>query len=368
MTWKAVTVTTFTHKKSGIIATLLTLSAMLSGCGAGQAETQHAAQAPELAPLPVEVVLPAKTEVVATYNVTTTLTSDADAPILARVPGEVVEILVEEGDNVAQDQVLARLDGERLRLELNVARANLEKAEREYARMVNLHERGLISSAAFDGLRFGVDELKAAYELKKLAYDYTNIRAPIGGVVSTRDIKLGQHLAVGDAAFRVTDTRELVAHLKIPQSELARISAGDSAEIRVDAMPARKFRARIERISPTIDARNGTFRATAYVDNGTGLLAPGMFGRFEIAFEKHEDALTVPSNAIVTEDEQTVVYVVSDGAAIRRVVSVGIEYDGYVEILNGIDEADHVVVTGLAGLRDGSRVLANAPILVSAAG
>jgi membrane fusion protein (multidrug efflux system) len=363
-----VTVSTTTLRNSGMAASLLTLAAMLYGCNAGQAETSVVAQEPELAPLPVEVVLPAKTEIVATYHATTTLASDADAPVLARVPGEVVEILVEEGDRVAEGQVLARLDGERLRLELNVARANLEKAEREYLRMVNLHERGLISSSAFDGLKFGVDELRAGFELKKLAFEYTDIRAPIAGVVSTRDVKLGQHLGEGDAAFRVTDTSQLVAHLKIPQSELARINAGDAAEIRVDAIPTQTFAARIARISPTIDARNGTFRATAYVDNESGHLAPGMFGRFEIAFEKHEDALTVPSNAVVAEDDQNVIYIVSDGAAVRRVVSVGIENDGYVEILNGIGETDQVVITGLGGLRDGSRVLASAPILVSATG
>jgi membrane fusion protein (multidrug efflux system) len=133
-------------------------------------------------------------------------------------------------------------------------------------------------------------------------------------------------------------------------------------------MPGEKFAATIARISPTIDTRNGTFRATAYVGNESGLLAPGMFGRFEIAFEKHEDALTVPANAVVMEDDEPVVYVVDEGAAVRRVVTVGIEHDGLVEILSGVSEADQVVVAGQGGLRDGSRVLARGQVLVSAAG
>ena len=275
---------------------------------------------------------------------------------------------MEEGDRVTAGQVLARLDGERLRLEMTEARANLDWMAREYQRMVSLHERGLISSAAFEGKKFDVDSLRAAYELRKLNYDYANIRAPIPGIVSARDIKPGQHVAVNDTAFRVTNTAELVAHLKIPQVELPKFAAGHEAEIRVDAMPGEVFVARIDRISPTIDARNGTFRATAYVDNRAGLLAPGMFGRVDIAYERRIDALTVPAAAIIEEDSEVVVYIVADGEAVRRPVTVGIENGGRVEILDGIDENDRIVVTGQRSLRDGSRVLASMPATVPVTG
>jgi membrane fusion protein (multidrug efflux system) len=300
-------------------------------------------------------------EVYATYHTTTNLTSDGDAPVLARVGGEVVEILVEEGDLVGEGQILARLDGDRLRLEMNVARANFEKTSREYDRYLNLHARGLISSAALDDMKYSLEALRASFELKKLDYDYTKIRSPIAGVISGREIKLGQHLSVNDAAFRVTDTSKLVAYLKIPQSETAKISAGDLATISVDAVTDRSFDATIARVSPTIDTKNGTFRATAYVDNAEGLLAPGMFGRFDIAYEKHENALTVPVAAVVEEDNQFVVYVVNDGEAARQLVTIGIEDDGVIEILSGISEYDQVVVRGQGSLRNGSRVLASIP-------
>lgn len=335
-------------------------AALVSGCGVGEASTSDEAIAEvAAAPLPVEVVSPVKTEILATYHTTATLNSDAEAPVLARVEGEVVEILVEEGDLVMEGQVLAALDGDRLRLEMNAARANLDMARREHERMISLHERGLVSAAAFEGMQFNVDALQAVYELKRLNVGYTKIRAPISGVVSARDIKLGQHLSVNDATFRVTDVSLLVAHLKIPQSELARIAVGNQAEIRVDAMPDQVFTATVDRISPTIDMKNGTFRATAYVENDGGLLAPGMFGRFDIAYERHEDALTIPSDAVIAEDNVSVVYIVEDGEAVRRIVETGIQNNGVVEVLSGIAEHDRIVVTGQNSLRDGSRVLAS---------
>ena len=344
------------------IAALASSAAMLvSACGVGQASATDEPEQTVSAPLPVEVVRPMKAEMYATYRTTTTISSDADAPVPARVSGEVIDILVEEGDRVVQGQVLARLDGERLRLEMEQARANLEMTAREYERMVGLHERGLISAAAFDGMKYDMEALQASYELKRLYYDYTNIRAPIAGVVSVREIKPGQHLDVNDIAFRVTDTARLVAHMKIPQSELAKIAPGQEAEISVDAMPEEVFIASISRVSPTIDMKNGTFRATAYVDNDSGLLAPGMFGRFTIAYEKHENALTIPAAAVVDEDNESVVYVVTDGAAERRVIVTGIRTNKLVEVLSGLEESDQIVVTGQSSLRDGSRVLASLP-------
>ncbi len=344
------------------IAALATTAAMLvSACGVGQASATAETEQALSAPLPVEIVRPMKAEIFATYRTTTTISSDADAPVPARVAGEVVDILVEEGDRVIQGQVLARLDGERLRLEMEQARANLEMATREYERMIGLHDRGLISSSAFDGMKYDMEALKATYELKRLYFDYTNIRAPISGVVSAREVKPGQHLEANNIAFRVTDTNRLVAHMKIPQSELAKIAPGDEAEIRVDAMPEEIFIASIARVSPTIDARNGTFRATAYVNNESGMLAPGMFGRFAIAYERHAGALTIPVEAVVEEDNESVVYVVTDGAAERRIITTGIQDKGLVEVVSGLDEDDQIVVTGQSSLRDGSRVLASIP-------
>ncbi len=338
---------------------VLALAAFVSGCGTGRADVSGAAVVDAATPVPVEVARALRADVFATYNVTATVTSDADAPVVARIAGEVVELLVEEGDRVAEGQMLARLDGERHRLQMLSARADLEKARRDYRRNAGLHARGLVSASAFEGLEYDVAALEAAYELKKLNYEHSKIRATIGGIVSDRAIKPGQTLAVNDVAFRITDTSELLAYLQIPQGELHKFEAGQPATLSVAAMTGEEYAAEISRISPTIDAENGTFRATVTIDNSSGELAPGMFGRFEIAYEKHANALLIPTGALLDEDEQATVYVVDGAEVARRIVTTGIESDGLVEILSGLDEEDIIVVAGHSGLRDGSRVLAS---------
>ncbi|MEM8683797.1 MAG: efflux RND transporter periplasmic adaptor subunit [Pseudomonadota bacterium] len=343
-----------------LIATgLLAVTASLSGCGVGEASTLDAKTREDSIPVPVEVTYPERADVFATYEATASIESDLDAPALARVDGEVVELLVEEGEFVKAGQVLARLDGERLRLAMLSAKANLEKAQREYERYEDLHARGLVSASMYDGLRFDLEALKAAYDLAALNYDYSNIRAPIDGVVASRAVKRGQNLLAGEQAFRITDTGKLKAELRIPQSELPKFSSGHIAKLKVDSMPDREFVARIERISPTIDTRNGTFRATASIENLFGELAPGMFARFMIAYEKHEDALVIPADAIVNEDEVSTVYVVVDRDSVeQREVVLGVRSGEHVEVLEGIDADDQIVVVGQSSIRDGSKVLA----------
>lgn len=346
-------------KTSKQIISVLAIAALpaIAGCGTGEASVV-AAEETVSTPVPVEVAYAANADIYATYDATSTIGSEGDAPVLARVGGEVVELLVEEGDWVEQGDALARLDGERLRLEMLAAKADLDKARGEYRRYTDLHERGLVSKSMFDGLRFDLEGLEATYELRKLNFGYTRIRAPISGYVSTRKIKLGQSIVESEEAFRVTDTNQLVAYLQIPQAELEKFAAGHEATLEVDAMPGFEFPATIARISPTIDTRNGTFRATAIIDNGDAQLAPGMFARFTIAYEKHDGALVIPARAVVKEDEQTSVYVVSNGEVSRRSIELGIRSGDQVEVLGGLDHNEQIVVVGHSALRDGSKVLA----------
>lgn len=345
-----------------LIATSLIVAlaaAMLSGCGTGEASVASEAELQAATPIPVEVALPERSDMFASYEATSTISSDADAPVVARVGGEVIELLVEEGDRVVAGQALARLDGDRLRLEMLSAKANLDKIRGEFERYTDLAARGLVSEAMFEGLRFDLEESEAAYDLARLNYEYSVIRAPIDGLVSSRDVKLGQSVDVNANTFRITDTRELLAHLQIPQAQLDKFSAGHTATIRVDAMPDSVYVAKIARISPTIDTRNGTFRATLIIDNESGELAPGMFARFTVDYEMHRDVLVIPKRALVEEDDQTTVYVFEDGQVTRRSIRIGIESDGLVEVLDGLRADEEIVVVGQSGLRDGSKVAAS---------
>lgn len=342
----------------GASALTILLVSALAGCNAGEARVDTRTDLPT--PLPVAVTSPHIADIAAVYAATGTLTAESEAAIVARAGGDIVEIRVEEGDRVSRGQVLARLDGDRARLEMQKARAELDRNTRELARLGNLHERGLVSSASRDALEAEVAATRAAHERATLNYEHTAIRSTIDGVVSRRDVKIGSTLVEGETVFVVTDTNELEAYLDIPQNELQKFSVGHRAALAVDSHPDTTFAAGIERISPTIDPATGTFRATLVVDNADGSLAPGMFGRFTIAWQTYRNALLIPDSATVAEDRDTIVFVVEDGEAVRRSVQTGIRSNGFVQITGGLSLDDDIVLTGQSRLRDGVRVLATA--------
>lgn len=345
-------------RPSSLLALLLLL--LVSACGSGgdsaARDTGGNEDEEEAPPVPVETSVPVRGDINAVYTGTAPIEAFAEADVLAKVAGEVVEIFVEEGDAVRQGQVLARLDGERLRLELRETEARLNKLERDFERNVDLNNKGLISEGDFDRIKFDMEALRASYNLAKLELDYTQIRAPIDGVVSERYIKLGNTLAVGDPVFRVTQLDPLVAYLFVPEREFRKIESGQPAGIAVDALTGPPVIAEVTRVSPIVDPETGTFKVTLEIDDPARRIKPGMFARIGIVYDTHLDALQIPRSAVVGDGEETAVFVVEDDRAVRRDVETGFADRGMIEITAGLADDDEVIVVGQVGLRAGSEV------------
>lgn len=306
--------------------------------------------------IPVETAVPTRSDVYAMYSGTAPIEAFADAVVVAKVGGEVRQIFVEEGDIVKSGQVMARLDGDRLRLEQKQAEANLHKLQRDFQRNVDLNERGLISAGDFEKIKYEMDALEAAYNLASLEYSYTEIRAPITGTVSERFIKVGNTIDVNAPTFQVTSLEPLIAYLHVPEREYRRIESGQSATIHVDAIPGSDFPATVARVSPVIDPQTGTFKITVEVTDPSLRLKPGMFGRISIVYDMHAKALQVPRSAIVDEAGETTLFVVDGDVAHRRVVHTGYSQNGFVEIIDGLNDGESIVTVGHAGLKEGAMV------------
>ncbi len=305
----------------------------------------------ETLPIPVEVSLPVRGDVYAVYSGTAPIEAFAEANVIAKVPGEVREILVEEGMDVKKGQILARLDGDRLRLELNESGSRLRKLERDFERNRDLREKGLISEGDFDKIQYELEALQASYNLASLELDYTQIRAPITGVVSERLIKLGNTLKVGDPVFSVTSLEPLVAYLHVPEREYRQITPGQPVRIDIDALAGTQTFAEVTRVSPVVDPATGTFKITIEISDSERRIKPGMFGRISIVFDKRENALQVPRSAIIEEMDATSVFVVVDDVAVRKPVQTGYSNNGLIEITAGLEDSDRVITVGQIGLK-----------------
>jgi membrane fusion protein (multidrug efflux system) len=174
--------------------------------------------------------------------------------------------------------------------------------------------------------------------------------------VSRRHVKAGNMVRTNDPAFEVTNLDPLRAVLHVPERELAKLDVGQPATIQFDALPGQTFTGRVALISPVVDASTGTFRVTVEVRDKSRTIKPGMFGRVHIQYDQHEDAILIPKTALIEEDDAVRVFVVSDSLALQRTVKTGYSARERVEILEGLSDGEHVVLSGQTALRDSARV------------
>lgn len=358
-------------------ALALAISLALAGCGGGgepageqTAEAKAAegkAEEKKVEAVPVEVASVARRPISASYSGTANLEAPSEAQVVAKTSGVLLELLAEEGDQVKAGQVLARIDPDRPRLEMQRARATVSKLENNYRRSQELLASKMVSAEASDQIRYDLEAARAAYELAKLELSYTNIVAPIDGVIASRSVKPGNLIQLNSSLFRIVDDSRLEAVLNVPERDLATMREGLAVHMVADAMPGKTFEGVIDRVSPVVDGGSGTFRVVTAFPGGQGL-RPGMFGRIEVVYDQRTDALTVPRVALLEDAGQSSVYAVRDSKAVRVPVELGHLSGELAEIRKGLEEGEQVVTAGKVTLRDGAAVeVLNPPAAATAA-
>ncbi len=340
--------------RTSLAASLVLL--VLSACGNPQGEKSQADKKGESpAPVAVETGPVALRPIEASYNATATLEAPNEAQVVAKTSGVLLQLLVEEGDTVKAGQVLAKLDSERQRLDVQRAEAMLKKLEAERNRSRELFERKLVAADVYEKIRFDVDTQRAVWESARLELSYTSVVAPISGVVSSRSVKIGNLIQLNSPLFRIVDAQTLEAVLNVPEREMTTMRAGAPVTLLADALRGASFKGEVARVAPVVDAGSGTFRVVTRFD-AQGVLKPGMFARVAVHFDVRRDVLTIPRSALLDDEGEPAVYAVRGKSAVRVPIRTGFVSGELVEVVSGIDAGEQVVIAGKIALRDGAEV------------
>jgi len=308
------------------------------------------------APVSVEAASVVLGDVTGAYSGTTTLEPEAQAMVVAKTSGVVLRLNVEEGSEVSAGQTLAVLDRERSLLELNRARATLDKLENDFRRSREMFSKKLLSSEDYERVRFNVDAERAAFKLAELEVSYGTITAPIDGVIAKRMVKVGNLIQTNQTLFQIDDFKPLWGILSVPERELATLRVGQPVRLLVDSLPGIPFTGRVARVAPVVDPQSGTFRVTTEFNDPQGRLKSGMFGRFEVVFDRRAGVMVIPVDALIEEDAARAVFVIEGGLAKRRIVGVGYQNGSLIEVREGLKVGERVVTVGRTTLREGARV------------
>ncbi|MCW5582252.1 MAG: efflux RND transporter periplasmic adaptor subunit, partial [Luteimonas sp.] len=233
--------------------------------------------------------------------------------------------------------------------------AQVRKLEANYRRAQQLAAQQMVSANDLDQLKYDLENARAANNLANLELSYSNVTAPISGVIASRSIKPGNFVQINTPIFRIVDDSRLEATLNVPERELSTLKAGQPVVLQVDAMPGKTFEGKVDRVAPVVDSGSGTFRVICAFD-GKGELQPGMFGRMRIDYDQRADALVIPRVALLDDQGDPAVYTVRDGKVARVPIKTGYTEGEWTEVRQGLKAGDEVVTAGKSALRDGSAV------------
>lgn len=358
-----------------------------------------------------------------TATSTGTIKADREVRLTAQRTGRISRILVEEGSIVDKGVLAAEMEHDEPRQRLLIASATLQRmqanlealklsldsfrtdvgsnitrrlsilneTESRLGRFDDLRQRGYLSQSEFDSVKreyeiaeadyasaisarqqirskqeeikaqeAAVSQAKGEYSLAGINYDYSFIRTPISGVITSRPVKIGDTVVVGALIASVVSTDSLYIEAFIDEADVAKILIGQSVKISMDAYPGQTFTGEVYMISPVVlggkqEARTFEIRSRL-LDKGINI-KHGMSADVEVIVDRLKDILVVPSQTIVEKNEGSFVFVHRGGKAVLTRVKTGHFNWNFIEVTEGVKEGDMVIINpDSPGLVDGVRV------------
>jgi RND family efflux transporter MFP subunit len=299
-----------------------------------------------------------------------TLEASEEVTVRAEVDARVRSVEFEEGAPVEAGALLVLLDDDEVRAEVaelearaRQVEARVEEDRRALERRRPLLEKRLVSEEEYRGQEMAVRAGEAALEAaraslraaRKRLEDHA-IRAPLAGQAGERLVSPGDYLQTGNPVVPIYVSDLLEVSFRVPERHLDRLAPGQAVQVHVAAYPDDAFPGEVAFLDPSVDPLSRTVALKARLQNGSGLLRPGLFAHVDLVLAVRPDAVVVPEEAIVPREDGDWAFVVDDGTARRRRVRVGERMPGYVEVREGLVPGETVVTAGQRKLADGTAV------------
>ena len=257
--------------------------------------------------------------------------------------------LFSQGSVSRQQRDDARAKADSARIALDTARQNLSL----------IQDKGGPQSTGVASTQ--VDQAQAAAELAQSQLDNAVITSPITGVVASRSVDPGELVASGSPAFVVIDVSSITAEASVDEAIVAKIHVGEKVPVNAEAADSGVLDGVVDTVSPAADPRTQGYLVKIRVEHPGAIVRPGMLARVFFPVERHQNVLSVPSQALVTESGVQYVYVDAGGLVKKAAVQTGISDDTRTEILAGLSEGDRVITEGQSFLNEGDRVTEAGP-------
>jgi len=290
-----------------------------------------------------------------------TVDGEESAMISAKVPGVVTKVIANEGDFVKAGQVLAELDAEAIRKQVDALEINAKLAVEVYEKQKSLWEKQIGSEIQFKQSKANMETLKEQLSSLKEQVKMYKITSAVNGTVDMVNIKVGQMAAPGVPAFSIVNANKLSVKANVAEVHANKIKEGNTVYITLPDLN-KTIKGSIKHGGKGINLINRTVGVIIDMPASADLL-PNMVAELKIIDYTNENAVVIPINAIQYAENQKFVFVAAteNGKKIARkkIVEVGSTYSDKAEIINGINKDDLLITVGYADLNDGDFISFN---------
>ncbi|NJO87925.1 MAG: efflux RND transporter periplasmic adaptor subunit [Chloroflexia bacterium] len=281
--------------------------------------------------------------------------ANKEIQIMPERGGKVTKSYVELGDYITKGSPIAHIDNDELLLQLEDAQTQYNDALRDYNRYKELAGSEAVSQNVFDKAELALKGTKNGLDIIKKQLSYMNINAPMNGYITYKNFEQGAVISPAMPIASITDISLVKLSTLVPENAIARFKLKQQLAVTCDAYPDKNYTGIVEYIAMKADeAKNFVVKIKVANETNEPIRA-GMFGKARLSINV-ENALLINRDAVVGSTKQPQVYVVEDGKAKLKNVSLGNVYNDKIEVLSGLTTGNQVITSGIINLFDGAKV------------
>jgi membrane fusion protein, multidrug efflux system len=284
-----------------------------------------------------------------------TLIPFEETVLMPEVPGRVVSINLPEGNFVKKGTLLVKLFDGDLQANLSKAQTQLQIAQQTLDRQTELLKVSGISQADFDQTRLQVNSIKDDIAVLKVQIGKTEIVAPFDGTIGLRNISIGAEVTPSTALATIRAENQLKLDFSVPEKYSGQVKPGEKVQFTIEG-DDKKIDATVLATEENIEANTRNLNVRAVVDNKSAKLIPGAFANVELSLGVNNNAMMIPTQAIIPEERDKKIILSVKGKATFMSVTTGVRKDSTIEVLDGIKPGDTVVTTGILLIRPGENL------------
>ncbi|MEO6893687.1 MAG: efflux RND transporter periplasmic adaptor subunit [Ginsengibacter sp.] len=284
-----------------------------------------------------------------------TLLPFEETEIHPEVSGKVTYLSIKEGAHVKKGTLLARLFDGDLQAQLQKLKVQLQVAQKTEERQSELLKIGGISQQDYDLSSLDVSSIKADMQVMQASIDKTIIRAPFDGKIGFKNISIGAFITPSTVISTIRQDSKLKLEFSVPEKFTPKVQLGNVIYFTTEASPKR-YQAKIYATESGISQENRSLKVHGLVENTDKNITAGSFAKVAFDMGDNNDAIMIPTQAIIPEARDKKVIVFNGGNADFKVVTTGTRDSAKVEILSGLSIGDTVITTGLLSIKPGSEI------------